>query len=240
MTVAKRNADGTGFEATPYEIVDEQELWNDWVVVRTRFAHNIDTEATGADYQEAVQRALNELGVAIKTTNPPVLNVEDTEINLHSASAVSGAKGSTVGDILLELESDDADGKKAKEHRRTPDVLNLDAFLNLSCEAKEDESKKQMADLNMLSFYVYLISFADDEASTSTEIQFHSLALIRRSTALKDLYGLVIESVQRNIRLVLAGATNVRRNLNTFVFYPYEIGHFLSHVYPAKAEDDGM
>lgn len=70
-------------------------------------------------------------------------------------------------------------------------------------------------------------------------MQFHSLALVRRDTSIGDLYGLVIDSIQRNIRLFLAGVTDVRRNLNTFVFYPYEIGHFVSYVYPEKAEDDG-
>jgi len=52
------------------------------------------------------------------------------------------------------------------------------------------------------------------------------------------LYDTVIQSVQRNIELLLSGATDVRRNLNTFVFHPYEIGHFISFVYPEKAEDD--
>lgn len=65
------------------------------------------------------------------------------------------------------------------------------------------------------------------------------MALIHRNTNLKELYDLVIESVQRNIRLVLTGTTDMRRNLKTYVFYPYELGHFVSYVYAEKAEDDG-
>lgn len=71
-------------------------------------------------------------------------------------------------------------------------------------------------------------------------MQLHSLSLIRRNTSIDQLYDTVIQSVQRNIELLLVGATDVRRNLNTYVFYPYEIGHFISYVYPEKSEDDGM
>lgn len=134
-----RNTDRNGFEAVQYEIIDEADLWIDWVAVRTRFDQSIDTEAaaTTTTYSEALQSVLKDLGVAIATTNRPVFNVEDTEINLHHTNSVSGTVGSTVGEVLLELEDDGDDNKKMKD-RRAPDVLNLDAFLNLSCEVKEN------------------------------------------------------------------------------------------------------
>lgn len=141
--MARRNVDGNGFEAVPqYEIVNESDLWSDRVVVSTRFTHSIDTEAA-ADantHSEAIQIALKELGVAIGSNSPPVFNVEDTEINLHNASTLSGTSGSTIGEVLLELESSSDDSGKSKE-RYMPDVLNLDAFMNLSGAVKEENSK---------------------------------------------------------------------------------------------------
>lgn len=121
--------------------MDEHDLWIDWVIVRTRFGHSIDSETAGTAYQEAIQTALRDLSVAIGTTNPPVLNVEDTEINLNSARSVSGSAANTVGDMLLELENNEDSGNAGKRARSSPDVLNLDAFLNLTCDTNEAEGK---------------------------------------------------------------------------------------------------
>lgn len=150
LTVGQRNASGDGFDVSQYEVADENELWADWVVVRVQFSHSIDAEAEAASatYKEAVHNALKELEVTITSSNPPVFNVEDTDINLHAGKTVNGvAIGSTVGDVLLELEDADDDDKKPKE-KRTPDVLNLDSFLNLACDANNGEEGKNTAIAN--------------------------------------------------------------------------------------------
>lgn len=85
---------------------------------------------------------------------------------------------------------------------------------------------------------LFKISIAGDD-DPSTGIQIHSLALVRRNSSITELYDTLIASIQRNIRLVHAGATDFHRSLNTFVFHPQETGHFVSFVYPELAQDDG-
>lgn len=139
LTVAKKT--GEGFEVAEYEVIDEESLWPDWVVAKVQFGLSLDTDAKGKSlpYKEVLQTALEDLQTAILSTNPPVFNVEDTEINLYKGKTVNGvANESTVGDVLLELESEN--DTKPRDHRSF-DVLHLDTFLNLTCESKDGEGK---------------------------------------------------------------------------------------------------
>lgn len=143
LTVAKRTPTGDGFNVTEYEIADENELWTDWVVVRVQFGHSFDSEInnTSVPFKEAFQNALKNLRDQVITTNPPVFNVEDTEINFYKGGIVNGTPAnSSVGDVLLNLESNH-DSKKVRE-RHSPDVLNLDTFLNLTCDTKAEEGNE--------------------------------------------------------------------------------------------------
>lgn len=54
-----------------------------------------------------------------------------------------------------------------------------------------------------------------------------------------QLYEIVLKSIERNFEVVAESLTNVERPLKTFVFYPKNIGHLISFVYPTTASDDG-
>lgn len=53
------------------------------------------------------------------------------------------------------------------------------------------------------------------------------------------MYEIVLKSIERNFLIVEKAVTNVERSLKTFVFYPTNIGHFISFVYPTSVENDG-
>lgn len=72
-----------------------------------------------------------------------------------------------------------------------------------------------------------------------TGIQFDALALVNKSKTVEQVYDTLLEAITKNIKLIEATVTNEHRNLQTFVFFPNEIGHFISYVYPQKPIDDG-
>lgn len=78
-----------------------------------------------------------------------------------------------------------------------------------------------------------------DESTTTIEVDFDALALVKTTGAATNLYDNVLKSIDRNITNVLSSLTDVARPLHTFVFYPRGAGHFISYVYPTTAENDG-
>lgn len=82
--------------------------------------------------------------------------------------------------------------------------------------------------------------FSLNESGSVTSIEFHALALVKSTLGASNLYEIVLKSIERNFTIVEQNVHSVKRSLKTFVFYPKEIGHLISFVYPTKKEDDGM
>lgn len=78
-----------------------------------------------------------------------------------------------------------------------------------------------------------------NDATKSTQITFDALAFVRLSMGANQMYEIILKSIDRNISCVKAAVTDVNRPLDTFVFYPKVLGHFISYVYPATSADDG-
>lgn len=53
------------------------------------------------------------------------------------------------------------------------------------------------------------------------------------------MYDIVLKSIERNVIIAEKNVSHVERSLKTFVFYPREIGHLISFVYPLTMESDG-
>lgn len=81
------------------------------------------------------------------------------------------------------------------------------------------------------------MSLAD--ATSKTKIDFVSLAVVRNSMGANQMHDVILKSIDRNISIVEGAVTSIERPLNTFVFYPKILGHFISFVYPTFSSDDG-
>lgn len=89
------------------------------------------------------------------------------------------------------------------------------------------------------SIDVLFADFSLNESDAVTSIEFHALALVKSTLGASNLYEIVLKSIERNFAIVEQNVHSVNKPLKTFVFYPKEIGHLISFVYPTTKENDG-
>lgn len=75
--------------------------------------------------------------------------------------------------------------------------------------------------------------------SNAISIEFHSLALVKTTLGASNVYDILLKSIERNIALAEEQIPVSGKPRKIFVFYPTDLGHFISYVYPLEKSFDG-
>lgn len=230
----------------------EEDLWNDWICLRATFGLNFSHNSHDtSNYKHFLLKVLTNVEKAITSTHTPMFEVEKTNVVLEDNKTINGiGKNTKISNILNEVAKSMKDTKATKkESNATPtrySCINFNTLFDWSSDKEEDDTFYAIFSKNSKFFLKYSVVFfmpncirCGQTGMDETGIQFDSLALVHNTRPVEQIYDILLEAISKNIKLVESAVTNEHRNLETFVFYPRDVGHFISFVYPQQAVDDG-
>lgn len=123
------------WETVVHDVFAEEELWKEWVCVRSQFTLKfaIDASIQHYAYQRALIERLNRAKTKLLETHKPTLKIADTEIVLKTGKVMAGiGKNGKVSAALLQTRKGDAN-----EAPNDVNTLNIHVVSDDSAEPDE-------------------------------------------------------------------------------------------------------
>ncbi|XP_016931984.3 probable Ufm1-specific protease 2 [Drosophila suzukii] len=239
-------------EDAPYEVMEAEQLYNDFCFTRLQCGFFLQTAAT----PESVAREMHILRKRVADGNL-VFNVPQTKIFINSCGPLDKrfTSDSQIQDLLdvipspgHDKESAGGDKKKAKA-QNTPvrrlaptgcdyEVIPIDVLRSRSRDPVARDSPPHPA----LSIAVT----TEEQTRVQVPLEIEAMAILCRKTKLLRLYDVLIESICRALRLFeLSLIEHLTESESgkllvpaSYHFYPQEFGHFVSCAYLEDLGDD--
>ncbi|XP_061705860.1 probable Ufm1-specific protease 2 isoform X1 [Cydia pomonella] len=228
------------FEETKYEVLDADELWNQFLHVHLNTVVPLSCEATIAGVKNIMQNK------RIKIASGQVsFHINGTSVYLFGVASDVGLTGistdATVGELLDSMNPEQP--KKKKHNTNSIDILPANLILKATKDILSDKlvktAVKMMTTQRKPSFCI------------SMPLRIDTLAIIHRNTKLLELYTVLVEAACRSLKLLESvlleqlgqegiGDGAGLRLPETFHFIPDELGHFVTRIVPKDIPDESM
>ncbi|CAH0560134.1 unnamed protein product [Brassicogethes aeneus] len=181
----------------------------------------------------------------IVTTGKIAFNFEKHNIFLlenEFDNPIIGISGESIISELCSENNDQNEGNTRKKKNQTAElqILNVN-FLRRNTKLDSENDIKNHAPICIFS--------KKQSTNFNINLDINTLSIVNRQTKISKLYGILVESTIRHLRLyesVLLGCLSENedvisniKELETFHFYT-ECGHFVSKIYPKNLEENQL
>ncbi|XP_068148526.1 probable Ufm1-specific protease 2 [Drosophila tropicalis] len=240
-------------EDVPYEVMEAEQLYNDFCFTRLQCGFNLQT----AETPEALSREMHVLRKRVAdgslVFHVPQTNIWVTSCGPQDKRFTSESRIENLLELLPKRESvTGTASSKKKQDKETQDksrnlavvgcdyeVVNLDVLQSRTREATTVQSQPHPA--------LSICLTALEQPKVALPLEVEAMAILCKKTKMLRLYDVLIESICRALRLFEQSLNEYLQESESggkllvpksYHFYPQEFGHFLSCAYLEDLKDD--
>ncbi|XP_045533884.1 ufm1-specific protease 2 isoform X1 [Papilio machaon] len=231
------------FEETSYEVMENDELWKQFLHVRLNTILPLTCEATIAGVKNTLQNKRKKIA-----SGQVSFHIDGTAVYLFGIASDVGVTGtSTEANIgeLIDSMSAEQPSKKKKINIHSLNIIPVNLVMKTTKDILSDKLVKTAVKM-MTTQRKRKAAFC-----ISMPLKVDTLAMIHCNTKLSELYTVLVEAACRSLRLLESvlleqlgqegiGDGAGLRLPETFHYLPEQLGHFLTRVVPKSIPDESM
>ncbi|CAH0721674.1 unnamed protein product, partial [Brenthis ino] len=228
------------FEETPYEILQSDELWKQFIHVRLNTILPLTCEATIPGVKNLLQNKRKKIA-----SGQVSFNIDGTSVYLFGVASDVGVTGTSIDANVEEL-IDSIGPEQTKKKKFSANKVEI-VPVNLVLKATKD----MLSDKLVKTAVKMMTTQRKPAFCISMPLRVDTLAFIHRNTKLSELYTVLVEAACRSLKLLETvlleqlgqegiGDGAGLRLPETYHYLPPGLGHFITRVVPKGIPDESM
>lgn len=218
--------------AAHYDIITEGEIWEQFVLIHLNVPTNFVCFNKVQDKEDFILKFTKRI-----SSGAGMFHIKNSEVYLTSSNAEGMSDSGNVAPLLGSEESVVTPfslyfNNLSSVNTKRPNIIQVDMFMKSTCIKQNENNLKRALAIQHVSKIFEGVQGC---------MQLDSLIMFQKNRTEKHLYNALIDSMCRVTKL-MKRSFFIHENIlpKIYHFYPAQLGHFVTFVYPANIGDDDL